>query len=733
MLHLAVGGKWLAVAQPPIDDMCTCDFVRQCQVCKEDRSDYNCSLPGLEDFTPGQYQGVSINYLSMVTEVSSPHFPVRAAEFEACTGGEIVISDASSIWEDPVNDLGSRTSRGSEVYDGYFMSYAHAPGFSAIGLAETLNERIRKDNARLQWEDVLPKPRKMGEYRKDGATNIDFLMYDGESFVPIIRLDLLEKHNIPLPNTWDELADLVNFFHGKDLNEDGEPDFGICHFPRFGHFDDLWWPAEMLYSTWATTQQTQGTEQGFFFDVETMEPLLSDGFRYSTELWKNLWEKGESSETDAFQEGRCAVGYGPPGSWKRIFLQGVSRKDVNGTVLWQPTMKSGEYAEPYRFKTFGSTRVVDSETGRLVACTPETCPKGEIVPPHGHHGDGDRASILPRSPLEGKIVNRAPMYWSGSLGTLIRKSSDPIKKDMMWDFMIYTNAPSTSVTDVASVSSWLDSWRYSQLAGGDNFHKGGWSEQAYKEHAAIQRWANSNEVNGAFGLRIPAVSRYTRDVLGSEIRKYANGFLDLDALVTNVTAGWNVINLQEGKLEQLQTYRASLGLDELSDVELCILHRNLMDRKDPSICRQYDPVSESNDVLLASIAIGLIIVVVAIAGFLFLDRRRLAAYKDRDDIGERDEIMEVEQLTRADNVRVAITRFLLVILLVLSGALVSRWQYRLLDDDVIDDSDLFGDNPQSLAYVNGAAFGIILILFMFYDWLVRSRNRKVSNFNACRN
>jgi hypothetical protein len=42
---------------------------------------YNCSLPGLEDFTPGQYRGVTANYLSYFTDRSSPNFPVRAAEF----------------------------------------------------------------------------------------------------------------------------------------------------------------------------------------------------------------------------------------------------------------------------------------------------------------------------------------------------------------------------------------------------------------------------------------------------------------------------------------------------------------------------------------------------------------------------------------------------------------------------------------------------------------------------
>ncbi|KAG7341728.1 extracellular solute-binding protein [Nitzschia inconspicua] len=235
---------------------------------------YDCTLPGLEHFVPGQYEGVTANYLSFVTDVSSPNFPIRAAEFEACTGGTIVFSDANNIWEDPINGLGTKTRTGGEIYDGYFMSYSHFPEVSELDLAEHLNDRIRKDNARLRWEDVMPKVQAMSQYRKDGVSNIDFMMYDGDFFVPIIRLDLLEKYDLPMPNTWEELIEFAKSFDGKDINDDGEPDYSICHFPRpgAGHWD--WWFSELVYSTWATTDQLKGTEQGFLFDPNTLEPNI---------------------------------------------------------------------------------------------------------------------------------------------------------------------------------------------------------------------------------------------------------------------------------------------------------------------------------------------------------------------------------------------------------------------------------------------------------------------------
>ena len=40
--------------------------------------------------------------------------------------------------------------------------------------------------------------------RKNNSDRVEFLMYDGDFFVPIVRLDLLERDGIPLPNTWEE-------------------------------------------------------------------------------------------------------------------------------------------------------------------------------------------------------------------------------------------------------------------------------------------------------------------------------------------------------------------------------------------------------------------------------------------------------------------------------------------------------------------------------------------------
>lgn len=50
--------------------------------------------------------------------------------------------------------------------------------------------------------------------------------------------------------------------------------------------------------------------------------------------------------------------------------------------------------------------------------------------------------------------------------------------------------------------------------------------------------------------------------------------------------------MNQGKLSQVQIYRASLGLDPLSEFDLCRLHREEMDDEDNTVCTKYDPKNQ---------------------------------------------------------------------------------------------------------------------------------------------
>jgi len=610
-------------------DLLTNKTFEECQSWEKNfAAQYNCTNDKfLQSITPGKYAGVTANYLSFNTAQATPHFVDRARLFEACSGGTINFAEATDIAEDPIKDLGSAGAIGAELHDAYLMIYSFTSEASSLGLLETLNDRISGDaNALLEYEDIFPKVRSMGEYRKDGKTNIDLLMADGDFFVPVVRIDLLEKHGIALPHTWDDLMEIAKKFNSTDTNDDGvADDFGFCIYPRTGSgFNDNWIP-ELMYSTWATTDQTKGIQEGFFFDEETFEPRIGEGFEKAMNVWKDLWGySADGCTSSTFIEGRCAIGLAPPGCWKGTFVNkdegGVAWRnrtnpetgepDVefgplmlheDGTKVWEPTMEDGTYAEPYRLRPFGSLDVVTRDTNTFVKCDPKICPKGERIKASSELPIDDRARVLVDSQHVGKLINRSPFYWSGGYGTGIRKSADPKAKDLMFDYFVYVNTPITSIDDVV-LPSWLDSWRHSQLRTYErNFQGGGWSFDSWNEHQRIMKWALGNEANSALTLQLPGVITYTGEVMLPNFQKYVAGDITMDAMKENVIMGWNSATASYGKMNQLDNYRAALGLDSLSIVQKCRLHREEMDDLDPAVCMEAEDNSTTFIIVLFSI------------------------------------------------------------------------------------------------------------------------------------
>ena len=600
----------------------------------DNAAQYNCTNDEyLQSFEPGKYRGTVANYMSFNTDNAFAHFKTRAGLFEACTGGKINFAEANDIAEDPINDLGTTSSTGTELYDAYLMIYSFSSEASSLGLLETLNDRIRDSNSVLKYEDIFQKVQRMGEYRKNGKTNIDLLMADGDFFVPLVRIDLLERDGFALPHTWEDVVKLAKFYNGTDLNDDGKADdYGFCIYPRTGSgFNDAWIP-ELMYSTWAATDQTKGIQQGYFFDEETFEPRIGIGFEHSMDIWKELWaNSADGCSTNNFVSGRCAIGYAPPGCWKYVFVNStemgvawrndygsVQRNTTTGEKSWFPRMKDGSYAEPYRMKPFGSFSVVNRATGELEACAPDSCPGGERIPHPSKLPEGDRARVLVESPHFNKLINRVPFCWSGGYGTGIRKSVDPRVKDMMWDFFAYINSPTTS--------TWLDEWRNSQLADENydrNYLNGGWSESAWKEHQQLMLWALGSEVNLAMTLRVPGVLEYTRDSALPVFNEYMDGKITIEEAKVNVRRGWEDATMKRGLLHQLEVYRASLGLNEMSEFNLCRLHREEMDKNDDAICVKYDQDSSSNTTILIAVLVPVLFLMsAAIFAYVYTERKR---------------------------------------------------------------------------------------------------------------
>jgi hypothetical protein len=250
--------------------------------------------------------------------------------------------------------------------------------------------------------------------------------------------------------------------------------------------------------------------------------------------------------------------------------------------------------------------------------------------------------MLVDSPHVDKYINRVPFYWSGGYGTGIRKSASPEVKDLMFEFFSYVNSPATSVDDIV-MPSWLDDWRYSQLADYErNYEKGGWNFDSWNEHQRVMKYALSNEANSALTLQLPGVLQYTRDVMLPNFQKYVAGEQDIEITKKETYDGWNDVTESYGLISQIDNYRAALGMDGLSDVQKCSLHRSEMDAIDPAICAEVEDNSTTIIIILTSIVGAGIVGIVA-----YFSYKRYKTFQDIKKAHEQQMESTLNEATRA--------------------------------------------------------------------------------------
>ena len=84
------------------------------------------------------------------------------------------------------------------------------------------------------------------------------------------------------------------------------------------------------------------------------------------------------------------------------------------------------------------------------------------------------------------------------------------------------------------------------------------SEAAAKNYlGAIQ--ASLNSPNMILDLRIPQNQKYQQVVLDEAMSRFLAGEIDTDATVQAIEDGWNELNDEIGKDEQLEIYKATIG------------------------------------------------------------------------------------------------------------------------------------------------------------------------------
>jgi multiple sugar transport system substrate-binding protein len=463
------------------------------------------------------YEGLEVNILTFTGPQIAEPLQRRGPDFTALTGAKInvIIVPFSDLYQKILTDAAT----GTNAFDAWVFAPQWMVDYITPGYMEDLTDRIKADQA-IQWDDIAPFFRNFSAMYNGRIYTIPL---DGDFHMVYYRTDLLEQEGMQPPATWEDYLNIAAFFHGKDLNGDGDPDYGSCISKARG--TQGW---QFVWSFVTPYVQTQGTSQGAFFDTETMKPLVdNDGWRKAMEIFKETSKYGPPEELNMdvgdtrslFVTGRCALSL----DWGDI-----------GTLAIDPETskvmdKVGAVITP------GTTEVVDFQTGKLVACDETTCP-------YAVNG-----------------VNHAPYACFGGWSAGINAAAKPEVKDAAYAFFSYMSQPAQSNVDVTIGKTGFNPYRTSQFLNREQWVKAGMSPRA----AALYLGAIEDSLaspNMVLDLRIPQNQRYLQIVLDTAMSQYLAGEIDLDQYQKQMYDGWEEITDELGREGQLEAYRGSLGI-----------------------------------------------------------------------------------------------------------------------------------------------------------------------------
>ncbi len=464
----------------------------------------------------GQFDGVTVNVMTQTGAIQEP-LQRRAPEFEKLTGAKInvIAVPFSDLYQKVLTDWAS----GTNSVDAAVFAPQWMVDYVAGGYLENIGDRIAKDPA-LQWDDIAPFFRNFSS-SFGGKTYL--VPLDGDFHMLYYRTDVFEKAGLKPPTTWDEYLADAKALNGKDFNGDGQKGYGSC-IAKKRNAQSYWFVTDVVGSM----SQAKGTSQGTFFKTSDMTPLVdNDAFRKSLEFLKESGKYGPPDELNMdvsdtrplFVSGKCALNL----DWGDVGVLAIDPK--TSKVI----DKTGVAIMP------GAKEVLDPDTGKLVACTKDTCPYA----------------------IDG--VNHAPYAAFGGWSGGINAKAAAKTKDAAYAFFSYLSQPAQSSVDVTIGATGFNPYRTSQLTYGTAWKNGGMSQEAAKYYlGAID--ASLKSPNMILDLRIPQNQKYQQVVLDEAVSRFLSGEIDEAATVKAVADGWSDLNEQIGKDTQLNFYKGTLGV-----------------------------------------------------------------------------------------------------------------------------------------------------------------------------
>ncbi len=463
-----------------------------------------------------EFDGVTVDILTRPGYVIAGPLAERGKDFEALTGAKIVVTEVpfAEIFPKIQNDWATGTN---SIDVGVFAA-GWGVELDAAGLLEDLDPYVAADD-KIDLDDIAPYFREFGQ-KVGGKTKL--LMVDGDFQMVYYRTDILSEAGLEPPKTWEEYLNVASKIHGKDMNGDGEADYGSCIFKKRNAQSYF-----AIQTFAAPIVQTQGTAQGFHFDNATMKPIINNaGWRKAFELYKETGKYGPPEELNLdigdtralFKAGRCGliVEWGDPGTLQL---------DDDATAI---------KGKMYAISAIGSTEVLDRATGELIPVSAESAP---------YAVDG---------------INYSPFAAFGGWAGAVNKNADDDTKAAAYAFLSYMNQPAQSGIDVTIGATGYNPYRISQLASTAPWVEAGMPQALADNYLGAINGALNN-LNMSSDMKIPGAQQYTAVVLDTQLARYLAGEISVDEALENIEEGWEEITEDFGRDEQIAAQALALG------------------------------------------------------------------------------------------------------------------------------------------------------------------------------
>ncbi|GFR44062.1 hypothetical protein Agub_g5222 [Astrephomene gubernaculifera] len=407
-----------------------------------------------------------------------------------------------------------------ETYDAWLVDPIALADLYDSGLTLDLSHLVLDDSYReqIQWVGIHQLLRASVVVAEGSVAALPF---GGLVYQMYYRRDVLAAHGLDPPATWDEFLAAAQRVNGTDMNEDGQPDYGVC-LQRARYC----WNSFSLVSIWSSFIQSEGTQQGAFFDPATMQPLVNNSaMREALRIYRALQDYGPPDEVSApcqvfnehFVRGRCAL-----------------------TLSWGYQFKANTFL-PYSYVRDrasvallpGSTRVLNRTSGQLQPCSSTlVCPYAQETPAAGSTSSSSSSngssssSSTPAATTTTRLVNRAPYLALASVSVAVSTRSSAQQQTHLLDMFAYLSSRNVSWDLVTSSTTELGPYRYEHFdtANLDQWVRRGYPGAAVREFLSVMK-AQLDSPNVLLEVRtLDAYAyRHLLDTFATQLSEAASG------------------------------------------------------------------------------------------------------------------------------------------------------------------------------------------------------------------